>query len=95
MLCVSLHTHLSLVVNIVEVFSYTWFGALALDVCRGDSGGGVAGGQAAQGGQTSAAESRCPEEQHDRTAAQTVNMSRNKHGNLEDDQCVLDEVTLR
>lgn len=48
--CVRLYTHLSLVVNVVEVFSETWFRALALDVCGGGSGGGVAGGQAAQSG---------------------------------------------
>ena len=59
-------------VNVVEVFPYTWFGALALDVCSGGSGGGVAGGQAAQGGQTSAAEGRSPEEQHDRTDGKCV-----------------------
>lgn len=79
---------LSLVVNIVEVLSDTWFRALALDVCSGGSGGGVAGGQAAQSGQTSAAESRSPEEQHDQTGARKVNMSRNKHGQKEDDWCV-------
>ncbi len=53
-----------MVVDVVEVLSDTWFRALALDVCSGGSGGGVAGGQAAQSGQTSAAESRSPEKQH-------------------------------
>ena len=62
-------THLSLVVNIVEVFSDTWFRALALDVCSGGSGGGEAGRHAAQTCQTSAAEGSPPEEQHDRTEA--------------------------
>lgn len=57
-------THLSLVVDVVEVFSDTWFRALALDVCCAGCGGGVAGRQAAQSRQTSAAESRSPEEQH-------------------------------
>lgn len=57
---------LSLMVDVVEVFSNTWFGALALDVCSGASGGGAAGGQAPQSGQSSAAESHSPEEQHDR-----------------------------
>lgn len=56
---------LSLVVDVVEVLSDPWFWALALDVCSGGSGGGVAGGQAAQSGQSSEAESRSPEEQHD------------------------------
>lgn len=57
-------------VNIVEVFSDTWFRALALDVCSGGSGGGETGGRrAAQTGQTSAAEGRPPEEQHDHTEA--------------------------
>lgn len=60
---------LSLVVNVVEVFSDTWFRALALDVCSGGSGGDAAGGQAAQSGQTSAAESCSTEEQHARTGA--------------------------
>lgn len=67
--CFTLNTHLSLVVNVVEVFSDTWFRALALDVCSGGSGGDAAGGQAAQSGQTSAAESCSTEEQHARTGA--------------------------
>lgn len=68
-------------VNIVEVFSDAWFGALALDVCSGGSVGSVAGLQAAQSGQTPAAESRSPEEQHGRAGAQRVNLFRYKEEN--------------
>lgn len=56
--------HLSLVVDVVEVLSDARLRALALDVCSGESGGPAAGGRAAQGGQTSAAERSSPEEQH-------------------------------
>lgn len=63
---VGAYTHLSLVVDVVEVLSDAWVGALALDVRSGGSGGGVAGGHAAQSGQTSAAASRSAEERHDR-----------------------------
>lgn len=53
-------------VDVVEVLSDAWFGTLALDVCSGASGGAVAGGQAAQSGQSSAAESRSSQQrQHD------------------------------
>ena len=75
---------LTLVVNIVKVFSDTRLGALALDVCSGASGGGVAGLEASQGGQTSAAESRSPVEQHDRVAPQRVNLFRYKTGKQSD-----------
>jgi len=64
LLCVSSHTHLSLVVNIVEVLPDPRLRALALDVCSGGSGGIVADGQAARGGQASAAAGGSPEEQH-------------------------------
>lgn len=64
--CDGSHAHLSLMVDVVEVLSDAWFGALALDVCSGASGGGVAGRQAAKSGQSSAAERRCPQQrQHD------------------------------
>ena len=59
-------------VNIVEIFSDARLGALALDVCSGGPGGGVAGRQAAQSGQTPPAESRSPEEQHGRAGPQKV-----------------------
>lgn len=45
---VSWFTHLSVVVDVVKVFSDTRLWALALDVRGGCSGGNVAGGQAAQ-----------------------------------------------
>lgn len=69
LICVSLYTDLSLVVNVVEILSDTWFRALALDICNGGSGGGEAGRHAAQSGQTSPSESRSSEEQHGRTRA--------------------------
>lgn len=53
--CVRLHVHLSLVIDVVEVLSDPWFRALALGICGGSSRGDVAGGQAAQSGQTSVA----------------------------------------
>lgn len=81
-------------VNVVEVFSDPWFRTLALDVSNGGSGGGVAGGQAAPSGQTSAAESRGPEEQHSGGGAQRVNMLRNKHENTEDEECVQPDALL-
>lgn len=61
---VSVNPHLSLVVDVVEVLSDAGLRALALDVGSGGSAGGEAGGRAAQSGQSSAAESRGPEEQH-------------------------------
>lgn len=65
--CVRLHVHLSLVIDVVEVLSDSWFRALALGVCGGGSRGDVAGGQAVQSGQTSAASNRSPEDQHGST----------------------------
>lgn len=56
---------LSLMVDVVEVFSDAWLWTLALDVGSGASGGGAAGGQAAQSGQPSAADRCCPEDQHE------------------------------
>lgn len=54
-------SHLPVVVQVVEVLSDPRLGTLALDVPSGCCG---AGGQAAQSGQTSEAESREPERQH-------------------------------
>ncbi len=71
-----LYSHLSLVVNVVEVLSDTWLRALALDVCCGVSVGDVTGARAAQ---TSAAESRNPEEQHDQTQTRRMVIIRNEH----------------
>lgn len=57
-------------VDIVEVLSDPRFRALALGVGGGSSRGDVAGGQAAQSGQTSAAQNRSPEDQHGSTRVQ-------------------------
>lgn len=84
--CAGLYSHLSLVVDEVEVLSDTCFRTLALDVCSGGSGGCIAGVQAAQRGHTTAAESCSPEEQHSRTAAQRVDIFRDNHLNT-DDEC--------
>lgn len=56
--------HLSLVVDVVEVLSDLRLGALALDVLSGCPGAAGVRGQAAQSGQTPAAQSRKPERQH-------------------------------
>lgn len=53
---------LSLVVDVVEVFTDAGLGALALGVDSGDSGGGVAGAQAAHSSHCPAADS-CSTEQ--------------------------------
>lgn len=77
--CAGLFSHLSLVVDEVEVLSDTCFRALALDVCSGVSGGCVAGVQAAQRGHATAAESCSPEERHGRAAEQRLHMFRDNH----------------
>lgn len=56
--CRLIDAHLSLMVDVVEVFSDARLGTLALDVVRGCSGAAAAGEQAP------AAQSRKPERQH-------------------------------
>lgn len=65
---VCLKPHLSLMVQVVEVLPDSRFGALALDVGSGSSGGGVAGGKTAQGG---------PEE-HDRGRLKCSGMNKKR-----------------
>lgn len=78
---VLLHVHLSLVIHVVEVLSDPWFRALALGICGGSSRGDVAGGQAVQNGQTSAASNRSPEDPHGSTRVQRKDMICNKPRN--------------
>lgn len=65
-ICVRVGTHLSLVVDVVEIFPDTGLWALALGVGVGGSvsGGSMAGAQAVSSGHSSAADSRGTEEQH-------------------------------